>query len=332
MVTPSSTVQLDPETLLVRLRQLESQLKLSEARCARAEYKLQDLLRRIHGPKSEKISSAQWALFGLPEAAEAALARAAAKTAGTTSTKQKKRGGRRAAPQDLPVHREVIDLPEEQRAGLVKIREEITEQIEYRPSLFFRRQIIRPVYASRERAHAPIVAALPAQVIPQAGVGPGFLTHVVISKYLDHIPLHRQERIDARGGVWITRQARCRYVEHVAYLLITIHQYLKRKILDSGYVQLDETFTKLLDRDRGGKARDAYLWVTMPHTNKRSCWSSRPRAAARSCIGSSRGLAWSGPDRWSEDVSGRLPTLPRCRAVRVHRTSAPLCAGGGQST
>ncbi len=259
MVTPSSSVPLDPEALLSRVRQLEAQLKLSEARCARAEYKLQDLLRRIHGPKNEKISPAQWALFGLPEAAEIALARAAAKTAGT-STKSKKRGGRRAAPQDLPVHREVIDLPEEQKAGLVKICEEITEQIEYRPSLFFRRQIIRPVYASRERAHAPIVAALPAQVIPQAGVGPGFLTHVVIAKYLDHIPLHRQDRIDARGGVWITRQARCRYVEHVAHLLITIHQYLKRKILDSGCVQLDETFTKLLDRDRGGRARDAYLW------------------------------------------------------------------------
>jgi hypothetical protein len=38
----------------------------------------------------------------------------------------------------------------------------------YRPSLFFRRQIIRPVYASRERAHAPIVAAL-----PRAGDPPG---------------------------------------------------------------------------------------------------------------------------------------------------------------
>lgn len=67
----------------------------------------------------------------------------------------------------------------------MKIRDEITEQIEYRPSLFFRRQIIRPVYASRERAHALIVAALPAQVIPQSGVGPGFLTHTVIAKYCE---------------------------------------------------------------------------------------------------------------------------------------------------
>ena len=119
---------------------------------------------------------------------------------------------------------------------------------------------MRPVYASRERAHAPIVAALPPQVIPQAGVGPGFITHVVISKYVDHVPLYRQERMDARGGIWIGRQARCRYVEGVAHLLITIHQLLKRKILDSRYVQVDETFTKLLDPDRRGRSRDAYLW------------------------------------------------------------------------
>ena len=154
----------------------------------------------------------------------------------------------------------MIDLPEEQKAGLVKIREEITEQIEYTPSQIYRRQIVRPVYASRERAHAPIVAALPPQVIPQAGVGPGFITHVVISKYVDHVPLYRQERMDARGGIWIGRQARCRYVEDAAHLLITIHQLLKRKILDSRYVQVDETFTKLLDPDRRGRSRDAYLW------------------------------------------------------------------------
>ena len=50
MVIPSSSVQLDPDALLARVLQLEPLLKLSEARCARAEYKLQDLLRRIHGP------------------------------------------------------------------------------------------------------------------------------------------------------------------------------------------------------------------------------------------------------------------------------------------
>lgn len=261
MHTDTASLQdLDRDALLARVRELESQLKFSEVRCAKLQYKLDDLLRRIFSPKSEKLNPAQRLLFGLTEQPAMLSAPQSAATSRSGSTKGKRRGGRRAPPQNLPVHREVIDLPEEQKAGLIKIREEITEQIEYRPSQFYRRQIVRPVYANAERAHAPIVAALPPQVIPQAGVGPGFITHVLISKYVDHVPLHRQERMDARGGVWIGRQARCRYVEAAAHLLITIHQQLKRKILESRYVQVDETFTKLLDPDRRGRSCDAYLW------------------------------------------------------------------------
>ena len=104
-----------------------------------------------------------------------------------------------------------------------------------------------------------MVAALPPQVIPQAGVGHGFIAHVLIAKYVDHLPLYRQEHIDARGGVWISRQARCRYVEAAAHLLITIRSLLIDMILRNGYVQVDETFAKLLDPDRRGRSHDAYL-------------------------------------------------------------------------
>jgi transposase len=262
MSTAAATAQTDRDALLARVRQLESQLKNSEARCAKLEYKLQDLLRRIFNPKSEKLNPAQQALFGLLETG--AVVPVPLLTASETSTaaaaKRKKGGGRRPKPQNLPVRREVIDLPDEQKEGLVKIREEITEQIEYQPSQFLRLQIVRPVYAHPQRAHAPIVAALPPQVIPQAGVGVGFIVHILVTKYLDHVPLYRQERIDARAGVWIGRQARCRYVEAAAHLLITIHQQLKRRILGSGYVQVDETFTKLIDPNRRGRSHDAYLW------------------------------------------------------------------------
>jgi transposase len=259
----SAPDELDAHPLQVRVRELESLLKLSEARCAKLEYKLQDLLRRVYGPKSEKLNPDQRALFGIPVPGEALAPAQPMKTSEASKAvgmKRKKGGGRRPKPQNLPVRREVIDLPEEQKAGLVKIREEITEQIEYQPSQFFRLQLVRPVYASPKRTQAPIVAALPAQVIPQAGVGVGFIVHILISKYLDHIPLHRQERIDARAGVWIGRQARCRYVESSAHLLITIHQQLKYKILRSHYVHVDETFTKLMDPDRRGRSQDAYLW------------------------------------------------------------------------
>jgi transposase len=155
--------------------------------------------------------------------------------------------------------RQHIDLPEDQRQGLVKIREEITEQIEYQPSRFYLLQLVRPVYAHPKKEQGPVVAALPPQVIPQAGVGPGFIAHVLIAKCVDHLPLYRQERIDARGGVWIGRLARCRYVEAAAHLLITIRSLLIDMILRNGYVQVDETFTKLMDPDRRGRSHDAYF-------------------------------------------------------------------------
>jgi transposase len=252
--------ELDAPALQRRVRELESLLKISELRCAKLQYKLDDLLRRVFGPKNEKLDPAQRLLFGLELGEVTSPAPAPSSQPNTAGAKPRKGGGRRPKPQNLPVRREVIDLPMEQKAGLVKIREEITEQIEYQPSQFYRLQTVRPVYASAQRAHAPIVAALPPQVIPQAGVGVGFIVHVVIAKYLDHVPLYRQERIDARAGVWIGRQARCRYVEAVAHLLITIHHQLKLKILGSVYVHADETFTKLLDPDRRGRSHDAYLW------------------------------------------------------------------------
>jgi transposase len=136
----------------------------------------------------------------------------------------------------------------------------VSNRPEFRPSQFYRLHLVRPVYAHPKKAHAPILAALPPQVIPKAGVGPGFIAHVLIAKYVDCLPLYRQEGIDARAGVWISRQARCRYVDAAAHLLISIREQLKAKILNSGYVQVDETFTKLLDPERRGRSRDAYLW------------------------------------------------------------------------
>lgn len=248
--------------LQAMVRALQSQLRISNLRNARLEYKMRDLLRRIYDTKSEKLNPAQRLLFGILDAAPiAGPATSAASNNQHTSKPAKKRGGgRRPKPENLPVRRRLIDLPVEKKAGLVKIREEISEQIEYQPSRFYRLQLVRPVYAHPKKAHAPVIAALPPQVIPQAGVGPGFIAHVLTAKYVDHLPLYRQERIDARGGVWIGRQARCRYVEAAAHLLITIRAQLSERILGSRYVQVDETFTKLIDPDRRGRSRDAYLW------------------------------------------------------------------------
>jgi hypothetical protein len=224
----------DVTALQSLVRELQSELKISILRCSRLEYKMRDLIRRMYGPKSEKLNPAQRLLFGILD--EASIEPPATGTAPndqqtSAGAKKKRCGGRKPKPENLPVRHRLIDLPAEQKEGLVKIREEITEQIEYQPSRFYRLHLVRPVDAHPKKKHAPVVAALPAQVIPQAGVGPGFIAHVLTAKYVDHIPL-----------------------------LITIRAQLIERILQSHYVQVDETFTKLMDPDRRGRSRDAYLW------------------------------------------------------------------------
>lgn len=246
------------------LTALLEELKIEKLGRERAELKVKDLLRRIFGPKSERISALQGLLFGMVTAAEnaAAVAREALKRSQAAIKQVSHGGGRRAAPENLPVLETIrIDLPAEQKVGLVWMRDEVSYEQDYQPSQFFRRQIIRPMYAHPRKVHGPLIAPMPTRVIPQSMVGPGFLAHMLVGKYVDHVPYYRQERIDLRGGLYISDKARVRYTERCALLLLTIYYQLIRRILDSGYVSVDETTVKLLDPDRPHKAQDSWLWT-----------------------------------------------------------------------
>jgi transposase len=268
--------------LRARVKQLESLLQNSELRYAKLDYRLRDLLDRLYGPKGDTLNPAQKLLFGLIDTDELPTPLSESeKKADTATAKKKKGGGRLPKPDNLPVVRKVIDLPEDQKAGLVWMRDEVTKQLEFQPRRFYMLHTVRPVYASPTRAHAPIVAALPPQVIPHAGVGVGFITHVVVSRFVDHLPYYRQESIDARGGAWVPRQARYRYANAAAHLLISIREQLKTMILRSRYLQVDETFTKLIDPERRGRSHDAYLWGYMsPHDKAIVLEFSPSRSAA----------------------------------------------------
>ncbi len=162
-----------------------------------------------------------------------------------------------------------LDLPGvgEDRAGrlsaMVQIREEITDEVETtRPGKLFRRQFIRPVYASPSRQCPPRVAALPARVVPGGQVGAGLVAHVVMSKFVDHLPVYRQERMLERLGPAFTRQTMGQWIEHAALLLQSVATELRAKIRQSGFQQMDETPIAVLDPERPGAARDGWLWVS----------------------------------------------------------------------
>jgi transposase len=94
--------------------------------------------------------------------------------------------------------------------------------------------------------------------IPAAGL----LAQIIVGKYVDHLPLYRQEHIyRTRHGVWLPRQTQVRWVELVADWLKPIYQCIRTGVMAGGYVQVDETPVRYLAPGHG-KTKTGYFWTT----------------------------------------------------------------------
>jgi len=102
---------------------------------------------------------------------------------------------------------------------------------------------------------------LPPRPIEKGRPGPGLLAHVVVSKFGDHIPLHRQEQIFARQGIDLPRSTLCDWVLSVGSLLQGVVKEMKRYILKYPVVQSDDTPIQYRENGVKGKTLRGYIWV-----------------------------------------------------------------------
>jgi hypothetical protein len=107
--------------------------------------------------------------------------------------KKKRKAVRIELPAHLPRQSETIE-PEGLDSGVKKIGESITEILEYTPGKIFVKQYIRPRYVQTDSCGEQTlsIGKLPSLPIPQGNAGPGLLAHLMISKFIDHLPYYRQ--------------------------------------------------------------------------------------------------------------------------------------------
>lgn len=181
--------------------------------------------------------------------------------------RKRKGHGRRRKSADLPRRREEIDLSEAEKVcaccGTLKIRigQIVSERLDYQPMAIFVRELVRPTYACRScesQGHDPQItrAVLPREPIPKSGIGSGLLAHVIVSKMVDHLPLHRQESILARHGWDVCRSTLCDHLKKCGELLTPLYDAMHRRLLQSFAIHADDTPLVLL-RPR----RTAFAWV-----------------------------------------------------------------------
>ena len=259
-------LRLRNELLEATKEQLERQVKLLEE-------KVDLLIRRIFGAKSEKLDAAQLELLlsGLepgkslasedqvsPEAAPIIELVKANTTRSTKNDRQRERW-----PSDLPVTQQIVE-PEEVVANPSAYRcigQEVSEQLDYEPAKFFRRQLIRRKYVCvKELERPPVIAPLPPSLQERCVAAPGLLAQIIVSKYCDHLPLYRQEQIYwTRHRVWLPRASQTRWIGLAAYWLGPIYRQIKAELMNEGYLQVDETPIKYLVPGNG-KSAQGYLW------------------------------------------------------------------------
>jgi transposase len=308
----------DPALLKAMLAEVLAALRASWQEGDRLRERLDQLLRRLYGPRSERLNPDQPLLF------------ADAPTDGETTTptptgegeavKPRRKGhGRQQLPRHLPRDRRVYELAEAERLcqgcgqARVVIGQEVSEQLDYEPASLTVIEHVRLTYAcpccekQRQAGTAAAPAATPAPATPSGATasfavsdltdttairlipapptgstfvtaprppqpiarglaGPGLLAHVIVSKFCDHLPLYRCERILARFGVTLSRSTLCDWLAQSAAQLRPLWELVRARVLQSRVIQTDDTPVRV-QAQAAAAAHQGRLWAQVGDTD-----------------------------------------------------------------
>jgi transposase len=251
-------------------------IKWRDAKIESITFQLARLKAWKFGAKTERMNAEQREIFEETFAADQASlqaqldelqAKTAARTPGGAASKDKQR--RQPKREGLPEHLPRVDQriePEdtqcptpECRQPMVRVGEDISERLDIEPAKFFVQRQIRGKWACRCCQLLLQEPACP-QVFDNALPTPGLQAHTVVSRFVDHIPYYRQERINARAGVHTPRSTLAAWSGRTGAQLMPLYEAHRAFVLSAQVVHADETPISLLDPG-GGKTKKAYMWA-----------------------------------------------------------------------
>jgi len=260
----------DPTALRQMVMSLLEEVETKDRRLRQLQHWVEQLLRARYGPRRERVNENQLFLFAvaLVSAGREAPGKRDASAAPEPAPRgaaNRKGHGRQRLPKSLERRRVVYDLEEAKRqcpecqAELKRIGEEVSERLEYVPASLLVIQEACQKYACAKGCTV-VTAQKPMAPIEKGLPGPGLLAHVAVSKYGDHLPLHRQEAILQRQGVEVSRQTMCDWMRACADLVSPLYELMKQQVLGSKAIQTDDTPVPVLDPD-------------LPHTRTGRIWT-----------------------------------------------------------
>ena len=179
--------------------------------------------------------------------------------------------GRNVLPAHLPRIEKTIE-PAQYLANpdaYIRMGEEVSEKLDAKRFELYVVRTIRPKYALKvqnedESENKPsniVIANLPDCPIPKGIAASGLLALILVDKYVDHLPLYRTIKRLGREGVDISDSTMGDWVKQCCEILHPLYVCLREMVLQSGYIQVDETYIKVMDSDQKGATHRGFYWV-----------------------------------------------------------------------
>jgi len=249
-----------------RVERFRKKLVSKDGHIQKLEERLRELLAKRFGQSSERFNPDQFNLFNEAEeqAAQDASADAAAEDDQDIIVGEHKRR-RKKSDHALPAHLPRVDVEyhledDEKRCHCGNTLERIGEQEHEQPQQYFVIRHIQPKYACSCK-ECIRTASMPAQPLPACQVSPQMLGHIMVSKYLDGIPLYRQEKIAGRSELVLPRAKLARWIIDGSAVFQPLLNLLIDTFFSYDIALSDDTRIQVLNEDGRSAQNQSALWI-----------------------------------------------------------------------
>ena len=245
------------------IEQLQSKIRWFEEQFHLAQHKQ-------FGASSERSVSPQGELFN--EAEAIAEAGPVAEEIRQSISYERKKPGRKPVPKDLPIERIEYRIPEEERicpccgSAMHEMSTETRHEVQFIPAQTKIVQHVRFVYGCRNcektGIEVPIkTAQAPRPVIEKGLASASALAYVMTLKFVEGLPLYRQEQHYARMGMDLSRGVLSNWMLKGGDWLELIYGRLHHKLLEQGVLHADETTVQVLKEPGRAAESQSYMWL-----------------------------------------------------------------------
>jgi len=165
--------------------------------------------------------------------------------------RESRRGKRLPIPDDLRRERVVHDMPEDQRIDpatgeplVMKIGEEVSEKLAFKPGEVYVERHVRIKYRRREEnlnedpagESEVVIAPMPDEGLPKSIAAPSLLAEIAVRKFADPLPLDRLVKIFRRYGIKLSKASMCRWMQEIGQMVQPLLMLMKRRMLEHSLI------------------------------------------------------------------------------------------------